>query len=224
MIKSKGWEWQSVKGDFADYWKTPGIEAYYLLNRWQGMKFAEFLDLGCGIGRHSVLFGKNSFHVHAFDISEDAVRKTRAWAESEGLSLDYKVGDMLDLPYSDEQFDCIYCKNVISHTDTEGAKRAISEIFRVLKKDGECYLTLCSKDTWGFKQTEWPLVDENTRLKMEKGPEFKTPHFYVDYDLVKALFSDFIMEMVYQVVDYYEKVEKVFDSYHYHILVRKGGK
>ena len=46
-------------------------------------------------------------------------------------------------------------------------------------------MTLGSKSTWGFKQTSWPFVDENTKLRMEEGPEYKVPHFYADYDLIK---------------------------------------
>ena len=68
------------------------------------------------------------------------------------------------------------CRNVISHTDTKGVKQAISEVGRVLKIDGECYLTLGSKETWGYKQEDWPCIDENTKLRMEKGPEYKVPH------------------------------------------------
>lgn len=137
------------------------------------------------------------------------------------MTFDYKVGDMLNLPYKNEQFDCIYCRNVISHTDTEGMKQVIKELNRVMKKDGECYLTLGSKDTWGFKQENWPLIDQNTRLRMEEGPEYKTPHFYVDYDLVKKLFRQFEIVNIHQEVDYYEENEKVFSSYHYHILIHK---
>ena len=84
---------------------------------------------------------------------------------------------MLKLPYRDKQFDCIYCRNVISHTDTEGMKQIIKELNRTLKQNGECYLTLGSKDTWGFKQEDWPLVDENTRMRMEKGQNTKYPIF-----------------------------------------------
>ncbi len=35
-----------------------------------------------------------------------------------------------------------------------------------MKHDGECYLTLGSKDTLGFKQENWPLMDEITRLRL----------------------------------------------------------
>ena len=221
MVKSKGWNWKIVEENYEEYWKNPSIESYYLLNRWLSQDKKYFLDLGCGLGRHSILFGQNGFNVYCFDISEDAINRTKEWATKEKLEFDYKVGDMLDLPYDDNKFDCILCRNVISHTDTEGMKKVIKELNRVLKVGGECYLTLGSKDSWGFKQEDWPLIDENTRLRMEEGPEYEIPHFYVNYELVKELFSDFDIIDLFQVVDYYEKEDGVTDSYHYHVLIRK---
>ena len=221
MIESKGWNWKIVKENQEEIWKNPSIESYYLLNRWTSQGKKEFLDLGCGLGRHSILFGKNGFNVSCFDISQEAINRTKEWAEKEDLKFNYKVGDMLKLPYEDEEFDCIYCRNVISHTDTEGMKQVIKELYRVMKDGGECYLTLGSKDTWGFKQDVWPLIDENTRLKMEEGPEYKTPHFYVDYNLVQELFKEFIIVNIYQVVDYFENNDVLSNSYHYHVLIHK---
>lgn len=221
MIKSKGWNWEIVKEDENCIWKNPSIESYYLLNRWKSQDKNSLLDLGCGIGRHSIMFGKNGFDVDCFDISEDAINKTKKWAIDEGLNLKYKTGDMLNLPYENEQFDCVLCVNVISHTDTEGMKQVVKELYRIMKNNGECYLTLGSKDTWGFKQEDWPLVDANTRLRMEEGPEYKTPHFYADYDLIMELFKIFEIVNIRQVIDYYKKDDKVFDSYHYHVIIKK---
>ena len=168
MVESKGWNWEIVQNDKAKVWMEPSIESYYLLSKWKADSKKIFLDLGCGLGRHSVLFGQNGFDVLCFDISKDAIKRTKEWAENLGLKFDYTVGDMINLPYTDESIDCILCRNVISHTDTEGIKQIISEIKRVLRKSGECYLTLGSKDTWGFKQESWPLVDPNTRIRMEE--------------------------------------------------------
>lgn len=221
MIKSKGWNWKIVKNEVEEYWKSPSIESYYLLNRWKSQEKDKFLDLGCGLGRHSILFGLNDFNVSCFDISEEAIKRTKEWALEENLEFDYKIGDMLELPYDDSSFDCILCRNVISHTDTEGMKKIIKELDRVLKINGECYITLGSKDTWGFKQEDWPLVDPNTRLRMEEGPEYKTPHFYADYDLIKDLFCKFDIVNIRQEVEYNENNGKVYDSYHYHILIKK---
>ena len=60
MIKSKGWDWTVVKDDDDCVWRNPSIESYYLLNRWMGQDKKYFLDLGCGSGRHAILFGKNN--------------------------------------------------------------------------------------------------------------------------------------------------------------------
>ena len=221
MINSKGWNWKIVKDDDADVWKKPSIESYYLLNRWSNNGFKDFLDLGCGLGRHSILFAKNGFNVSCFDISEEAINRTKKWCNEEKLICDYKIGDMLNLPYPDNTFDCILCRNVISHTDTEGIKVIINELKRVLKDNGECYLTLGSKDTDGFKHEDWPLVDPNTRIRMQEGPEYMVPHFYTDYDLCKNLFKEFKIIEIYQVVDYYEKNDEVHNSYHFHLLIKK---
>lgn len=220
---SKGWNWNIVKGSHADFWKTPSIESFYLVNRWQGMGFKDFLDLGCGLGRHAILFGKNGFTVSCFDISEEAIKQTKTWAEFENLILDYRVGDMLELPYSDGSFDAVLCRNVISHTDTAGIKKIVSELLRILRPGGECYLTLGSKDTWGWKETNWELIDENTKLRREDGPEDGIPHFYADYDLIKELFGDFEIIDLYQIEEFHENEaeRKVYESWHYHALIRK---
>ena len=56
---------------------------------------------------------------------------------------------------------------------------------------------------------------------MEEGPEYKTPHFYADYNLIKQLFKDFEIEDIFQVIDYYTDKDKLYDSYHYHVLIKK---
>ena len=223
MVESKGWNWKIVKENQKEIWKNPSIESYYLINRWKSQGKEDFLDLGCGLGRHSILFGKNGFKVSCFDISKEAIDQTKKWAEKENLELDYRIGDMLNLPYQDEQFDCIYCRNVISHTDTEGMKKVIVELSSIMKSEGECYLTLGSKDTWGFKQQDFLRVDENTRVRMDEGPEYGIPHFYADYDLIQKLFKEFEIVNIYQVVDYYEEKGKTCKSYHYHVLIHKKG-
>ena len=221
MVESKGWQWEMVKEEENSIWKKPCIESYYLLNRCKMAGKMDFLDLGFGLGRHSMLFGRNGFHVRCFDISREALARTRAWAESEGLAFDYADGDMLALPYEKESADCILCRNVISHTDTNGVKRAVSEIGRVLKTGGECYLTLGSKATWQERHREWPQVDENTRLCMDEGPEYEVPHFYADYALVKELFSAFKIIWINHVEDFWEQDGSTRSSFHYHVLVQK---
>lgn len=223
MVKSKEWNWKIVKGESEKFWKEPSIESFYLINRWKSQNKKDFVDLGCGLGRHTILFAKNGFVTKAFDLSENAIERTKEYAKEENVEVDFKIGDMLNLPYEDNSLDCILCRNVISHTDTTGMKKIIRELDRVLRKDGEVYMTLGSKETWGFKQEDWPLVDPNTRIRMDEEPEKGIPHFYVDYDLIQVLFKDFKIETIYQLEDFYknEKENKISSSKHYHVLIRK---
>lgn len=215
MIESKPWNWNIVKSE--ERWKEPSIESYYLLSRWKKQNKKKFLDLGCGLGRHTILFAENNFEVYAFDLSKEALEKTKEWAKTLKLDVDFKNGDMLELPYKENIFDCILCRNVISHTDTQGMIKMASEIKRVLKQDGECYLTLGSKNSWGWKQN-WPKVDENTKIRIEDGPENGIPHFFADYNLIKEIFKDFFIEKIYEVK---EILKDNSESYHYHVLIRK---
>lgn len=221
MVESKGWKWEYIKGEDEKIWKEPEVEAYYLKDRWKEKNKKDFLDLGCGLGRHSIFFAKNGFNTHAFDISEDAVNRTAEFAKEENVDIDLKQGDMLNIPFNDNSMDCIYSKNVVSHTDTEGVRKIISEIKRVLRENGECYITFCSKDTWGFRQNNWPNVDENTKIRMDEGAEYGVPHFYADYDLIMDLFKDFDIISIAQVQNYYEVKGELHKSYHYHVLVKK---
>ena len=219
MVDSKAWNWDIVKGNHKRYWQEPAMESYYLINRWQAQNKKDFLDLGCGLGRHTIQFAKAGFKTSGFDLSETSIEQTKEYAEQAGVKVDLQVGDMLDLPYSNNSFDCIYCRNVISHTDTAGMRKIVSELKRVLRKSGECYLTLGSKQTWGFQQN-WPVVDENTKIKVEDGPENGIPHFYADYDLIVTLFKDFEIVKVFQVEEYTTR-KHATSSLHYHVLIKK---
>ena len=219
MVESRAWDWSKNK---VDIWKEPSIESYYLLNRWNKQMKKDFLDLGCGIGRHTILFVQKGFNTSAFDLSEEAINTTKKWAEELNLKVDYKIGDMLNLPYENNSFDCILCRNVISHTDTQGVKKIIKEINRVLREEGECYLTLGSKSSPSFKNEKFPVVDENTKIRVEEGPENGIPHFYADYNLIQELFKDNIIELIEHIEDFYEERGKTNSSYHYHLLIKKS--
>ena len=220
MINSKSWKWEIVDENTAQYWKNPAIESYYLVNRWKQQGKKKFLDLGCGLGRHSILFAKNGFTTWAFDLSTYAVTRTKEWAQTEKLEISCMIGDMLTLPYGNNQFDCILCRNVISHSDTEGVKKILGEIFRVMRPGGECYVTLGSKNAWGFHQP-WPVVDENTKIRVEDGPENGIPHFYADITLIEKLCKDFEILLVQHSNEFIKDDTLHSVGWHWHILLCK---
>ena len=69
MVDSKAWNWNMVKGDHEKYWQEPATESYYLINRWLSQNKSDFLDLGCGLGRHTIQFEcihERSYHQKCF--------------------------------------------------------------------------------------------------------------------------------------------------------------
>ncbi len=222
MIESKAWNWNMLNEETQkEIWLEPSIESYYLINRWirQGKK--EFLDIGCGLGRHSIQFAKEGFNVTSIDLSQDAINSAKEWAKSEKLDIKFLHTDMMDIPYKDNSFDCILCRNVISHTDTEGIEIIINRIYNLLKINGECFLTLGSKNASTYKDPKNIIVDSNTKLRMDEGPEKGVPHFYADMEIIPKLFKNFKIEYLAQAQEFKEKNGEFKSYWHYYLLIRK---
>jgi SAM-dependent methyltransferase len=144
MIESKAWDWSKNE---SNQWLIPTIESCYLSESWRSKGFRSFLDLGCGLGRHSIYFAQKGYEVNSVDLSDYAVNQLKSWAAKEQLNITTDVCDMLNLPFDNDTFDCIIAYNVIYHTDTEGFIKSLQEIKRVLKNNGELFITLLSKDS-----------------------------------------------------------------------------
>lgn len=198
-VNLSGFNWDVIKSPDL----KPVDNCIYLANKWQESGRINLLDLGTGLGRHAVYFSKQGFNVSAMDISEYAIDYLRNWAIKENLMINAEVGDMLCLPYPDQSFDCIFAYHVISHTDSIGLKKIITELERVLKPDGEVYLSFCSKESTEFAEKRFPMLDKNTLIsqdELEKG----IPHFYADMNDLKELLANFQVELIKHTEYYYD--------------------
>ena len=115
-------------------------------------KFCEFedhsgekvLEIGCGIGTDSVEYAKHGANVTALDLGQDQVDLTKLNFKLHNLNYDeISIGNVEDLKFDDEVFDLVYCFGVIHHT--LDMQKAIDEIYRVLKKDGEAIIMIYSR-------------------------------------------------------------------------------
>ena len=185
----KGWDWKENKDN---YWLIPDNDVYFLSEHFKQKGFKKILDLGVGLGRHSIFFAQKGFGVSGIDISEYAVNRLKEISDKNNLNIDVRQANMLKLPFDDNNFDVVFSYNVIYHTDTKGFDTVLSEIKRVLRSGGEFYFTMISKNSWTFSSPEAPTrrIDENSIYIDGKESEIDVPHFYVNLDDIKRLFSN----------------------------------
>lgn len=104
----------------------------------------EVLEIGTGMGTDLIQFAKNGSKVYGIDLNEDQIAITKKFFEAKKLNYeDLKIGNAESLPYEDKKFDLVYSFGVIHHT--ADINKAVSEIFRVLKDDGNAIIMLYAK-------------------------------------------------------------------------------
>lgn len=222
MIESKPWDWKVLKNsNDRKQWLEPSIESYFLIHRWKEQNKKDFLDIGCGLGRHTIQFAKADFKVTAIDLSKEALNYLENRAAEEKLSICIQHEDFEKMNFPESSFDCILCRNVISHTDTEGICRILELIYHILRPGGECFLTLGSKKSDVFLNKKNKFVDSNTKIRLDKGPEYGVPHFYADTKMLPELFKKFQIEKISLVNDLKIENDKFKNCWHYYILVKK---
>ncbi len=107
-----------------------------------------FLDLGCGIGRHIILAYEMGFNPYGIDLSQTAINVAIEWMERTGINAvnNVKQGDITNLPWPDKFFTIVVSHGVLDSVHFDLAKRAVKEVYRVLNYEGLFYCDLISGD------------------------------------------------------------------------------
>src|SRR5262249_32197103 len=104
------------------------------------------LDVCCGRGASALPAAERvgpGGSVTGVDLAENLLRLARAKAEARRLeNIEFRVGDMLALPFPDRQFDAVVCVFGIFFVPDMAA--AVRSLWRVLRPGGKLAIT-----TWG---------------------------------------------------------------------------
>ncbi|PLT34935.1 bifunctional 2-polyprenyl-6-hydroxyphenol methylase/3-demethylubiquinol 3-O-methyltransferase UbiG [Bacillus sp. V5-8f] len=90
-------------------------------------------DLGCGDGYGSLLLSNNGYNVTGLDISTEMIETATKRAAGNNR-LTFIRGDLVNLPFNDDEFDAVMAINSIEWT--ESPLKALGEIYRVVKPGG----------------------------------------------------------------------------------------
>ncbi|MFQ6136267.1 MAG: methyltransferase domain-containing protein, partial [Candidatus Hydrothermarchaeales archaeon] len=107
------------------------------------------LDVGCGTGNYALELAEKGAKVVGIDSSEWMLRISIKNAMERGIHMDHKHAFGEDLQFPDETFDVVLCINMLEFSPNP--KKAIEEMFRVLKKGGQLIIGVLNKNSiWGF--------------------------------------------------------------------------
>lgn len=146
-------------------------------------KQLKILDIGCGGGRHVKLFAEQGFATYGTDLSVEGIRQTQIMLSKHNLAAELIQCDMTKLPYDKNFFDAAISFGVFYYTDSASMKRAISELYRVLKKNGKALIQTRTTDDYRFGKGK--EIERNTfALEIdETNEEGMTMHFLTKEDV-----------------------------------------
>jgi tellurite methyltransferase len=177
-----------------------------------GMNVCRILDLGCGIGRHSLFFASKGYQVFSLDASKQAVAYTRSAAQEAGLPLTVRQSGMTMIPFEDWYFDYVLAWNVIYHGDPAVVKSAFAEISRVLRPRGIFQGTMLTKRNAYYGKGRQVAPDTFVNDEEE---EKKHAHFYCSGKELAELLHEF------EILSLHQRKQLKPGSYHWHFVAGK---
>jgi len=153
-----------------------------------GQEVRDILDVGCGPGFFSMLFGSKGYNVTGIDYSDKMVEEARRNAEAKGVDAKFFIMDAQNMDFPDSSFDLVLSRDMF--WCLERPEAAYREILRVLRpggmaivSDGNYYLHLYNKDYAEAKETLRSMFDNKD---VEAGHEYFNKD-KVDFGIIENL-------------------------------------
>lgn len=102
------------------------------------------LDLGCGLGRHLLLFVAEGFDAHGVDVSPTAVETCRRRLNDAGLQAKVSQAPMTALQLPRGSFDAVLAWNVLYHATADQIEKTVRGVRDLLRDGGLLYATFIS--------------------------------------------------------------------------------
>ncbi|MGK0467722.1 class I SAM-dependent methyltransferase [Clostridium sp.] len=114
-------------------------------------------DLGCGTGFLSLALALDASIVFSIDQSENMLRESKKLMETKKFNNVYPIkSDLENLVLFDESVDVVFINMALHHV--KDARKAIEEMYRIIKKDGTLIISDVEEHTGEWARTE--MFDE----------------------------------------------------------------
>ncbi len=138
----------------SDFFREGELEVKKLLNELERSKIFfsrdKALDFGCGVGRLTQALSKHFKHTTGVDAATSMVKLAEKLKQNKDVEYILNNENNLNI-FRSNTFDFIYSNKTLQHIPQKYSLNYISELFRVLKKNGVLVFNLPSTPTWNIK-------------------------------------------------------------------------
>ena len=158
--------WENISKEWNEFKKIPAKSTIEFLKK-QTLRTSsgivrrktsserKILDFGSGSGRN--LMKIKSGKMYLLDFSEGMIKLAKEKAKKENIEAEFAVSSMIKTPYEDNFFDAAICISALHCLNKSKQKKAIKELYRILKPKAQIFVGVWNKDS--------------KRLKRHKGKE-----------------------------------------------------
>jgi len=119
------------------------------------------LDMGCGVGRITMVLLRAGANVTSLDNSQKMLEITEAKAKTASLEKNLQLvkSSAHEIPHPDETFDIVVCVGLLEHLPLDIRSQALKELDRVLKRGGNAYIIVNNENSLFLKHNRSYQMD-----------------------------------------------------------------
>ena len=152
----------------------------------------KLLEVGCGNGKNMLY--RNDIDSYGIDVSEEQV----GICKTKGLKVE--KANMTSLPFGSNEFDNIICIATYHHLDNANdRKKALLEMYRVLKPSGKLLLTVWAMEQELNSKRKFTRSDEMVSWELDGSTYYRYYHIYKKGELeeeIREFCSEFKIESI----------------------------
>lgn len=226
-----GWEPIWRKYGAHGQWRKPEPLVLHLARRLKEEGAQRVHDLGCGVGRHLLVFAAAGFETYGSDISPTAIETCERRLREAGLAATLTRTDMHHIPQPDGFFDAILAWNVVYHCTTDEIVRAIAGVRDKLRDGGWFLATFLSTADGQYERARRLLTTGEARelepdtfvLPRETATDKHLPHHYsTEREIRERFLAGFVIESLEEHrAETFDYDGQAYPTAHWRVLARK---
>jgi len=156
-------------GQYDDVWKSDSVDVHFkaeipqkMLELFEQKNIKSILDLGSGDGTIAVALAKQGKTVHALEISNEGIEKTKAQAQESLVSVHTYQQDMYQpLPFKNQSLDAVIAFQSLNHNTLSKIEELFVEVTRVLKPEGLFVVKVANFNSFNLKNLGNGLYEDS---------------------------------------------------------------